>query len=203
MTYTDSALPTPSGRWNRIAAYLVERRVRITLAVFVVLMIEDVLIGIEPHDLLDFRDPESLVGLGLIVAGLALRSWSAGILRKTRELTTTGPYSIIRNPLYVGSFMIMAGFCTIIDDPENIWIVLGPLAGLYILQILHEERTLAKLYGDRWDAYASSVPRLLPRRLPRTTKSKWTYAQWAGSREYNAFAATLIGLLAVQVWRGF
>lgn len=203
MTSSGSTMPAPSGRWTRIADNLVQRRVRITLAVFVILMIEDVLIGIEPHDLFDLRDPESVTGWALIVAGISLRSWAAGILRKTRELTTTGPYALVRNPLYIGSFMIMAGFCTIIDDPENIWIVLGPLAGLYILQILHEERTLAKLYGDRWDAYAGSVPRLLPRRLPRTTKSNWTYAQWVGSREYNAFAATLIGLLAVQVWRGF
>ena len=201
MTTPVGAIPVPAGRWRRVAAYLVHRRVRITLAVFVILMIEDVLIGIEPHDLLNFRDSESVIGWGLIVSGLALRSWSAGILRKTRELTTTGPYALIRNPLYVGSFMIMSGFCSLIDDEENIWIVLGPLASLYVLQILHEERVLSKLYGERWDDYARHVPRLFPRRWPRSAGDTWEFSQWTGSREYNALGATLLGLVALQIWR--
>src|SRR5215213_5268758 len=135
---TNIGTASPDGPWQKLAAYLVYRRVRITVAVFFALMIEDVVSGIEPHSIFNYRDPEALLGCGLIFAGLAIRSWSAGILRKTRELTTTGPYAVIRNPLYVGSFMIMSGFCTLIDDPENLFIVLGPIAGIYFLQVLHE-----------------------------------------------------------------
>jgi protein-S-isoprenylcysteine O-methyltransferase Ste14 len=184
-----------------VAAYLVKRRVRITLAVFVVLMIEDILIGIEPHDVFDYRNPKSVVGCALVFTGLALRSWAAGTLRKTWELTTSGPYAIIRNPLYVGSFMIMSGFCTLIGDVENIWVVLGPLAGLYVLQILHEERTLSALYGARWDDYVRRVPRIAPYRWPAQLSHTWQSGQWLRSREYNALGATLLGLLAVYFWR--
>lgn len=193
--------PERKGLWNRIADYLVHRRVRITVIVFVVLMVQDVLTGVKPHDIFDARDPETLLGCALVFLGLGVRTWSAGILRKTRELTTTGPYAVIRNPLYVGSFLIMSGFCTLIDDVENIFIVLGPVAGLYVLQVLHEERLLSERYGARWAAYASSVPRFLPRSWPRTPLATWELGQWLGSREYQAFSATLLGLLAVQFWR--
>jgi protein-S-isoprenylcysteine O-methyltransferase Ste14 len=192
--------PAPSP-WQRFAAWLVRRRVRITLVIVVAMIVEDVLVGIVPRDIFDWRDPKSVAGCALIFLGLAVRSWSAGILRKTRELTTTGPYAIMRNPLYVGTFMIMCGFCLLIDDPENLFIVLGPLAGLYALQVLHEERVLNERYQLRWVEYRQRVPRLLPRRWPREPLAGWELSQWLGSREYRALGACLLGMLAVQLWR--
>jgi protein-S-isoprenylcysteine O-methyltransferase Ste14 len=190
-----------SGRWQRLAGWLVYRRVRITLIVFVALLVEDVLIGIEPHGIFAYRDPVAVLGCMLIFAGLAVRSWSAGILKKNRELATTGPYALVRNPLYVGSFFIMSGFCTLIDDPQNMFIVLGPIAGLYVLQVFHEERYLARLFDGRWVDYARSVPRFFPRSLPKAAFTTWDRDQWMGSREYNAVGATLLGMLAVELWR--
>jgi protein-S-isoprenylcysteine O-methyltransferase Ste14 len=190
-----------SARWQRVADWLVYRRVRITLIIFVALLVEDVLIGIEPHGIFAYRDPKAVLGCMLIFAGLAIRSWSAGILKKNRELATTGPYALVRNPLYVGSFLIMSGFCTLIGDPENIFIVLGPIAGLYVLQVLHEERFLAKLFDGRWTEYADAVPRFFPCSIPKASLATWDHNQWMGSREYNAVGATLMGMLAVELWR--
>lgn len=195
-----SAPPLASNRWQAIAAYLVQRRVRLTVLVFVALMLEDVVIGVRPHSLLNFRDPESMVGFALVALGLGIRSWAAGILRKSRELTTTGPYSLVRNPLYVGSFLIMGGFCTLIDDFENIYFVMGPIAGLYYLQVLHEERFLARQFGPRWEEYAHRVPRFFPRRLPDASAFDWHVSEWLGNREYRAFLAVLAGLLAIELW---
>jgi protein-S-isoprenylcysteine O-methyltransferase Ste14 len=191
------------GAWSKIAAYLVRRRVRITVIIFVALMAEDVLIGVRPHPIFNIRDPKSVVGLLLVFTGLAVRSWAAGVLHKTRELTTTGPYAVIRNPLYVGSFLIMAGFATLIDDVENIYIILGPLAGLYFLQVLHEERVLSEKYESRWQEYASAVPRFIPRRIPspRSMFATWQRHDWVGSREYRAMGAVLAGIAAIEIWR--
>ncbi len=189
------------GPWSRLAAYLVRRRVRITVAAFIIMMVEDVVTGVKPHSIFTPSDPKSLAGCLLIFAGLAIRSWSAGILKKTRELTTTGPYAVIRNPLYFGSFMIMSGFCMLIDDVENIFIVLGPIAGLYFLQVLHEERILSDLYGTRWSDYVRRVPRLFPRSLPKSPFATWEHSQWLGSREYRGLSATLLGMLALEFWR--
>lgn len=187
--------------WQRIAAYLVYRRVRISVVVFIALVVEDVLIGVKPHGLFDYQDPQSLTGCGFIFAGLAVRSWAAGILRKTRELTVTGPYAMVRNPLYVGSFLIMIGFCIMIGDVENIYIVLGPLVGLYILQVLHEERLLSQYHPEAWQKYIGAVPRFVPRGLPRAAFGAWTYALWRSNREYRALGAVLLGMLLVDAWR--
>jgi protein-S-isoprenylcysteine O-methyltransferase Ste14 len=181
--------------------YLVHRRVRISLIVFVVLIAEDVLAKVRPHDLTNLRDMKSVLGLSLVLGGLAVRSWAAGILHKHEQLTTSGPYAIVRHPLYVGSFMMMLGFCALIDDRENIWFVLGPFAGLYLLGILSEERALMERFGARWQEYASSVPRFLPRLPRRGMSASWRLNQWAQNREYRAVGAALIGLVAIQAWR--
>lgn len=204
---TSAAISAPQqavageGPWEKVAAWLVYRRVRLTLAVFAILLVEDVLIGVKPHGIFAYRDPEAVLGCMLIFAGLAVRSWSAGLLRKNRELTTTGPYALVRNPLYVGSFLIMCGFCTLIDDVENLFFVPGPIAALYFLQVLQEERRLAKLFPAQWPQYAAAVPRFFPRSLPNAAFAPWDAKQWLGSREYNALGATLLGMLAVEVWR--
>jgi protein-S-isoprenylcysteine O-methyltransferase Ste14 len=150
---------------------------------------------------LNFRDLETVVGLGLIAAGLALRSWAAGILHKHTQLTTSGPYALIRHPLYVGSFLMMIGFCTLVDDKENIWFVLGPFVALYFLHILKEERNLAGKFGEEWKKYADSVPRLLPRRLRTGGTARWSLNQWTRNREYQALGAASLGLLAIEAWR--
>jgi protein-S-isoprenylcysteine O-methyltransferase Ste14 len=189
------------GRWQLVTAWIVYRRVRITLAVSAVFLVKNGLEGIEPHGLFAYRDPVAVAGCMLIFAGLAIRSWSAGILRKNRELTTTGPYAIVRNPLYIGSFLIMCGFCTLISHLGNMFIILGPIAALYYLQVLHEERHLAELFESRWADYARSVPRFFPRSISRAAFATWDARQWLGSREYNALGATLLGMLAVELWR--
>jgi uncharacterized membrane protein len=129
-----------------------------------------------------------------------LRSWAAGILHKTSQLTTSGPYALVRHPLYVGSFMMMIGFCVLIDDVENIWFVLGPFAFIFVINLLSEERKLSKKFGPRWQDYAGKVPRFLPYRLSMNVFAPWNGRQWLNNREYNAVAATILGLIAIQAW---
>ena len=186
--------------WQRFLAFLVRYRVRITLIVFFALIAEDVVSGTKPHNPFHLGDLKSVLGLAVVLAGLALRSWAAGTLHKTAELTTGGPYALVRHPLYVGSFLMMVGFCLLIDDVENIWFVLGPFAFMFVVTLLKEERMLAKKFGERWQEYAGRVPRFLPYRLPTNVFAAWQGRQWLNNREYNAVAATAIGLIAVQAW---
>jgi len=198
---TAAQMQSVAGRWQRIADRIVYRRVRITLGLFAGLLLYNALTGVAPHGLFAYRDPIAVTGCMLIFAGLGIRSWSAGILRKNRELTTTGPYALVRNPLYVGSFLIMCGFCTMINNLETIVYVLAPIAGLYLLQVLQEERYMARLFPAQWPQYAQTTRRFFPRSIPKGAFAPWDARQWLGSREYNALGATLLGMLAVELWR--
>ena len=51
-----------------------------------------------------------LYGLPVAVCGLLLRAWAAGHVRKDQSLTTCGPYAFVRNPLYLGTLLVAAGF---------------------------------------------------------------------------------------------
>lgn len=194
------AVTTAPTRLRRFLDILVRRRVAISGVTFIVLVAEDVLGGHRPHSLLNLHDSKTVIGLALVGLGLGLRTWAAGVLRKNSQLATDGPYGMMRNPLYVGSFMMMFGFCALIDDAENIYFVAGPFAALYVVGVLYEEQTLSLKFAETWGDYARRVPRFIPRRLPGSVLECWDLGQWRRNREYQAVLATLLGLAALQVW---
>jgi protein-S-isoprenylcysteine O-methyltransferase Ste14 len=107
----------------------------------------------------------------LVVLGCLLRSWAAGYLLKGKRVAVGGPYAYIRNPLYVGSFIIGAGFCvTLWHQPlplSSILIALAFVLGfgvIYRAKTLAEENELAANLGDPYRLYARQVPAFLPTR---------------------------------------
>ena len=197
--------PQASRIFEAISEFLIRRRILLSAIMFILLVAEDVMFGTKPHDLFDFRDPMTVTGLLLVVSGLAIRSWAVGILRKDAELTMTGPYRLIRNPLYVGSFLMMFGFCALIGDRENIFFVLGPVLLIYVVKVRHEEQLLSTRFAAQWSDYARTTPRFFPRLFPPFQKTSqpanWRLAQWLHSREYQAVGATLAALVAIKVWQ--
>jgi len=191
----------PHSPWMRaVTEFLIRRRILLSGILFGLLIGQAVASGSKPHELLNFRDPLSVIGLVCVVAGVSLRSWAVGILRKDRELTTTGPYRWIRNPLYVGSFLMMFGFCALIDNMISYCLILLPVLVIYGVKVRHEERLLATLFPTQWEAYARSTPRFVP--LPKwgSLAADWSGTQWMRSREYQALAATILALIGLQVW---
>jgi protein-S-isoprenylcysteine O-methyltransferase Ste14 len=184
---------------GRFHEFIVRRRVAISAVLFGTLGLRDVATGVVPHDLLDFRDAMTVVGLAGVLIGLALRSWAAGFLVKNDELTTTGPYALLRNPLYLGSFLMVIGFCMLIHDGLNLSVVAVLLPCLYIPKVLYEERLLAGLYPQQWQRYAAATPRFFPRRLTARPLAGWRFSQWIKSREFNAVLAAVAGLFLLKL----
>ncbi|OPZ27388.1 MAG: hypothetical protein BWZ02_01653 [Lentisphaerae bacterium ADurb.BinA184] len=99
-------------------------------------------------------------------AGVLIRAWAvrhnkyAQGDRKT--LATTGPYALVRNPLYIGNMLILGG-ATIAS--ELTWLL--PLEAawaylVYTLTVAHEERRLNEKYGEAYRQYCERVPRWVP-----------------------------------------
>jgi hypothetical protein len=103
--------------------------------------------------------------MALVLPGLVLRGYAAGTVKKNRELTTTGPYAYTRNPLYLGSMLIAAGFAlALLSWPLALLLVAG-FAAIYVPVIAAEERYLRATFPG-FDAYVRRVPRLIPRLTP-------------------------------------
>jgi hypothetical protein len=140
-----------------------------------------------------------------VVPGLLLRGYASGYVKKNRELTTTGPYAHTRNPLYLGSMMIAFGFAV---AARSVWIaaiLVVLFAAIYVPVIRSEEEYLRSVFPD-FDAYAATVPRLLPRVVAAdgsgAAKGVFSAALYRQHREYNAllgaagmYAALILKLL--------
>ena len=100
--------------------------------------------------------------LALVIPGLWLRGYASGYVKKNRELTITGPYAHTRNPLYLGSMLIAAGFAlALLSWPVAVVLAVG-FAVIYIPVIASEERFLRATF-PWFDEYRRHVPRLIPR----------------------------------------
>ncbi len=145
------------------------------------------------------------VGAGVAALGLWLRGFASGYVKKASELTTTGPYAYTRNPLYLGSVIIGAGFAV---AARNWWIAAGLAAMfliIYIPTIRFEENFLRGQFGAAFDEYCARVPRLLPR--VRAEKSAMPGAfsgeLYRKHREYQALIGAVVmfaALAAKLVW---
>jgi protein-S-isoprenylcysteine O-methyltransferase Ste14 len=106
--------------------------------------------------------------LALVVPGIWLRGYAAGYVKKNRELTQTGPYAYTRNPLYLGSMLIAAGFALALRSWLVALVLTVGFAVIYIPVIASEERFLRATFPE-FEEYSRRVPRLIPRLTPGLT----------------------------------
>lgn len=139
--------------------------------------------------------PLSLLAGGAVsILGLSLRAWAAGHLEKNQQLTTSGPFAHVRNPLYLGTLTGGAGLA-IAGAQAGIGLLLVLFFVAFYLPVVEEEerhlRTLFPGYGE----YASRVPKFVPSLVPRYRGGKpFRGALYRYNREYEAFAGFLVGM---------
>ena len=145
------------------------------------------------------------VGGGIAFAGLALRAWASGHLRKNDALATTGPYAYTRNPLYLGSFLIGVGF-TLAGGRWEVAVLFALLfLGIYVPVMRVESETLEELFGHKYRRYAQAVPLFLPRfqRYESASPVRFDGALYKRYREYQAaigFGVAFAVLLIKAIW---
>lgn len=137
-------------------------------------------------------------GLPVAIAGIALRAWAAGHLEKNTTLATSGPYAHVRNPLYIGTLAVAAGFA-IASRRWEIGVLFAAVFLLIYLPVVElEEQHLRKLFPE-FAAYAARVPRLIPG-WRRSAGKAFRWAVYRKNQEYQALGGFLVGL-AVLLWK--
>lgn len=117
-----------------------------------------------------------VIGALLYFPGLSLVLWGRLTLGKNyfvstglgaqvfadQQLVTSGPYAIIRHPIYVGVLLAAWGSLLIYATWTTVYFaVFGPVV---LLRSKREEAALAAEFGEQWQAYCKDVPAFLPRR---------------------------------------
>jgi protein-S-isoprenylcysteine O-methyltransferase Ste14 len=117
------------------------------------------------------------LGLGVMLAGLALRVYSILWLGPmftrfvqivpNHRLVTGGPYRYMRHPSYSGLLLYFGGMGLALGDWLSLLLLLGlPLAGVHY-RIKVEEETLLATFGDEYRLYMARVGGLVPFTLSR------------------------------------
>src|SRR5579863_2136151 len=137
----------------------------------------------------------------LVFPGLWLLAYASGYVKKNRELTQTGPYAHTRNPLYVGSMLMAAGFAVaLLSWPVALVLAIVFLV-IYVPVIASEERFLRATFPG-FDEYCRRVPRLVPRLTPAhqptgDPSGRFSAALYLKHREYNALLGVILLYLSL------
>jgi protein-S-isoprenylcysteine O-methyltransferase Ste14 len=141
-----------------------------------------------------------LIGGSIALLGLVIRAWAAGTVEKDASLATAGPYSLTRNPLYLGSTLIGAGFAVAGRSLIMAVAFVILLISVYAPVIRREERFLLAKFGDSYRQYAARVPLFVPRRLlPPASPEHFLWSRYRKNREYEAGLGFIAGLVLLAL----
>lgn len=103
-------------------------------------------------------------GYALLIACVLGRVWCSAYIggRKKRDLVASGPFSIVRNPLYVFSFLGVIGI-GLVSGTVTLLVALPALFAVYYrVVVAREEAVLTEKFGEAYRAYCRAVPRWVP-----------------------------------------
>lgn len=151
--------------------------------------------------------PAIIFGAILVLMGEAGRIWSvgyAGGITRTRkgdlhELIVTGPFAIVRNPIYISNMIMYSGAAFMMGVP-----VLVPLVVLYFfieysLIIVYEESILENTFGKQYEDYKKSVQRWQPKLKVKIEKSAHAFNLKELMTAEKSTFHSIIGITAIAI----
>jgi protein-S-isoprenylcysteine O-methyltransferase Ste14 len=136
-----------------------------------------------------------LAGFAVSMLGEAIQLWCFAALDKNADLTIRGPYTMVRNPMYLGRFFIIGGFLLLLGSV--------PLLVVYTIgywfymdsRVGREEARLRQIFGAPYEDYCARVRRFLPG-APQAGKPV-AYWNWTLFRQNHGLVNLL---LTLAVW---
>lgn len=139
-----------------------------------------------------------LIGVSYIGGVSRTKTYSTG-----QKLINGGPFSFVRNPLYLGNLFLSTGI--IILANVNIYFVFAFVVfffSQYIPIVLWEESNLKQIFGTEFEEYMQKVPRWIPALRPKTRSDNKVSPEFLASirsEKNTLFAAIVLYLLIL--WR--
>ena len=111
------------------------------------------------------------IGLVMLATGLALAVWArrhlgrnwSGIVtvKQDHELIRSGPYSLVRHPIYTGLLLAILGTAVAIGEWRGLIAVALITVG-FVLKFKMEERFMSETFGEQYARYRAEVRSLIP-----------------------------------------
>jgi protein-S-isoprenylcysteine O-methyltransferase Ste14 len=113
-----------------------------------------------------------VVAVAVMVLGVGIRVWAAITLgtyytttltmSEGQKLVTSGPYTFVRHPGYLGEIMIWTGFAVVSSNLLLFFLLPVMFIVVYLYRISAEERMLVRELGDDYVRYQHKTRRLIP-----------------------------------------
>jgi protein-S-isoprenylcysteine O-methyltransferase Ste14 len=139
------------------------------------------------------------VGMAAALIGMLVRLYASGHIMKNKELATSGPYSLVRHPLYTGNILLIVGFAL---ANSTLWAL--PLAILFFWfyyppAIEYEDRKLHGIFGSTWTEWSARTPALVPR---LANVGAMGSGQWSLAKSLRKNGEVMIAIFVVVcAWR--
>ncbi|MBP7215668.1 MAG: isoprenylcysteine carboxylmethyltransferase family protein [Candidatus Omnitrophica bacterium] len=149
----------------------------------------------------------SMGGLSLMLLGqivrVSARGYKATFSRGGNTLLKTGPYALVRNPMYLGIVLVGVGVVVFLFNWWMVCVFLVVFIVRYTVLIAQEEKHLLLSFPDEYPRYRRSVARLMPSFAGMAKKDIVQYlplqAPWL-KKEAISISSMLLGVLLVKMW---
>lgn len=139
--------------------------------------------------------------IGRVPGGTSSRNTIEG--QVADHLNTTGLYSIVRHPLYVGNFFMWFGIAVYTHNPVLIAVIITIFWIIYENITIAEELFLEEQYGEQYKEWASKTPAFIPK-WQKYKKSDLEFSvRTVLKKEYSGFFAVVVIFSFLVHFRAF
>ena len=136
----------------------------------------------------------------VVAFGLLIRLWASGYIHKSQEVTASGPYKLIRHPLYLGNFICGLGFAFFVNVWWLVVVYIPVFLIVYYKKMKLEEEFLISKFGEQYKEYQKTTNLFIPnptKLLIRDT-NKFSWKCYIHNREHlNLIGGILILLFCL------
>lgn len=140
------------------------------------------------------------VGFFFIIAGMFFRAWASGYIDKDKELATNGPFSLTRNPLYFGNFILGLGIAIAGNNEYSYAIFFSFYLLFFPFLMVLEHRRLKKQFGKKYEEYARKSHSFFPK-IKKIKKGEYNISYYMKNKEYRVlyFSLFVIAIMILKV----
>lgn len=147
--------------------------------------------------------PRSMAaGFFFIIAGMFFRAWASGYINKDEELATKGPFSLTRNPLYFGNFILGLGIAIAGNNLYSYAIFFAFYLLFFPFLMILEHRRLKRKFGKRYEDWFKKSHSFIPK-LKKIKDPDFNISFYMKNKEYRVlyFSLFVIAILILKVLR--